>query len=907
VTDYQTFLESKRHTVSDSGVAVMPEAVHPKLFDWQKQIVLWALRKGRAAVFLDTGLGKTFIQLEWARILGHPTLIVAPLSVARQTVREALKLGMEVRYVRGQNDVTPDHKLWITNYEMVESFDLSWFGSVVLDESSILKAIDGKTRKKLTSLCRQTPYKLCCTATPAPNDYTEIGNHAEFLGICTIPEMLATFFINANKEHTLQYGDETYRKKGSNKGGTEWRIKHHAEERFFEWLSSWAITMTKPSDLGYDDDGFILPELRLHPVFVETQYKGDQLFFTGLHGIADRADTRRSTLDKRMDALKGLVNTQGEAYNIGHEQKRIHAAVDSGSPGTYQELSREDEGRPECQAEGIVRAGGVAKNSSVSAGQGLATIQSGETKGSTAQKIQPVGLTVRRDNGEAATSLCNLRALGHEQAPILPGIGPLSCTEACARGTLSELQSGARQVQGQSSTIKECRGVYREQWVIWCGLDAEQRAVEKLLGDDCLSIYGILHPDEKERRLLSWLDGERPFLVSKPRVCGFGLNLQQSHKMAFLGLNDSWETFYQAVRREWRYGQTEPVDVHIIMSDVEAEIYQNVMRKDAMAKRLREKLIEQINKYERKELGMSSELTTDYKEVDRKGNGWMAMMGDSCERLKELATDSIDLSVYSPPFADLYTYTASDRDLGNSRGWDEFFGHYRFIIREVLRVTKPGRLTCVHTSDIPAIAQKDGYIGVKDFPGAVIRAYEQEGWIFTGRCFVQKNPQAQAIRVKSKALLFVQMRKDSTDSRPALVDQVLLFKKPGDNAVPVSPVANGELDNEGWIEWAHGIWLGIHETETLQYSRARGADDEKHICPLQLGTIERCIKLYSNPGETVLTPFGGIGSEAYMALKLGRKAVLIELKPEYFNVAIQNLKAAEASRTDMFSMVPDGS
>jgi DNA modification methylase len=240
--------------------------------------------------------------------------------------------------------------------------------------------------------------------------------------------------------------------------------------------------------------------------------------------------------------------------------------------------------------------------------------------------------------------------------------------------------------------------------------------------------------------------------------------------------------------------------------------------------------------------------------------------------------------------------------LGNSRGWDEFFNHYKFIIQEVLRVTKKGRLTCVHTSDIPAIGQRDGYIGVRDFPGAVIRAYEQEGWIFTGRCYVQKNPQAQAIRTKSKALLFVQMRKDSTDSRPALVDQILLFKKVGDNEIPVSPVANGELDNECWIEWAHGIWLGIRETETLQFTRARGVDDEKHICPLQLGTIERCIKLYSNPKEMVLTPFGGIGSEAYMALKLGRKATLIELKPEYFKVAVSNMQKASDKDGNLFKV-----
>jgi DNA modification methylase len=270
------------------------------------------------------------------------------------------------------------------------------------------------------------------------------------------------------------------------------------------------------------------------------------------------------------------------------------------------------------------------------------------------------------------------------------------------------------------------------------------------------------------------------------------------------------------------------------------------------------------------------------------------MQGDSCERLKEIPDESIDLSVYSPPFADLFTYTDSPRDLGNSRGATEFFGHYAFIIREVLRVTKPGRLTCVHTSDIPAMQERDGYIGIKDFPGEVIRAYEKEGWVFVGRAFVQKNPQSQAIRVKSKALLFVQLRKDSTDSRPALIDQVLLFKKPGENAVPVNPVGNGEMDNETWIEWANGIWLGIHETDTLQVAAGRGVDDEKHICPLQLGTIERCIKLYSNPGELILTPFLGIGSEIFTALKFGRRGIGIELKESYFKLACKNLAKAEA-------------
>jgi len=300
---------------------------------------------------------------------------------------------------------------------------------------------------------------------------------------------------------------------------------------------------------------------------------------------------------------------------------------------------------------------------------------------------------------------------------------------------------------------------------------------------------------------------------------------------------------------------------------------------------------------------VSKQTDLEYKEETVKGNNFTAMLGDSSKRLSEIETNSIDLSVYSPPFADLYTYSNSERDLGNSKDWKEFFKHYSFIIKELLRVTKPGRLTCCHTADIPAMSVKDGYIGMKDFPGEVIRAYESAGWVFAGRAIVGKNPQAQAIRTKAKALLFVQLKKDSSDSRPAILDQILIFKKKGENAVPCLPVEHGEMNNETWIDWAGGIWTGIQESDTLQYSTARAADDEKHICPLQLGTIERCIKLYSNPDETVLTPFLGIGSEAYTALKFGRKAIGIELKESYFRVAVKNLESITQSKRsiDLFA------
>jgi len=270
------------------------------------------------------------------------------------------------------------------------------------------------------------------------------------------------------------------------------------------------------------------------------------------------------------------------------------------------------------------------------------------------------------------------------------------------------------------------------------------------------------------------------------------------------------------------------------------------------------------------------------------GKDWALYNADSTDVLQALPADSIHLSVYSPPFESLYTYSPTERDLGNSTG-EQFWQHFGFILREVLRVTMPGRNTCVHVADIPAMLVRDGYIGLKDFPGDTIRAYEAAGWIYHGRVCVQKDPQAQAIRTHSKSLLFNQLHKDASWSRPALADYILVFRKPGDNPVPIIP----DLTNDEWIAWAHPLWLGIRESDTLQFRAARDDEDERHICPLQLGTIERCVRLWSNAGETVLSPFAGIGSEGHVAIRKGRKFIGVELKPSYFRVGAGNLRTAE--------------
>ena len=728
--DYLSFLDSKRIRSKPSGISVDPAMVHSLLFEFQRDLVIWALRKGRAAIFADTGLGKTFMQLEWARLLDKKTLIVAPLSVARQTVNEAKKIGLQIFYVRSQEELSQPGNIFITNYEMICKFKADYFGAVVLDESSILKGLDGKTRKKVTSMFGDTPYRLCCTATPAPNDIAEIANHSEFLGVMTRVDMLASFFVHDDQG---------------------WRLRGYAEQAFFRWLSSWGMSVRKPSDLGYDDDGFILPPLKIESLLVDTNYTPkDQLFFTGLKGIADRLRIRKETIQLRADALAEIVN--------------------------------------------------------------------------------------------------------------------------CSK----------------------------DQWIIWCGLNAESALVSSLI-DDAVEVQGSDSLDYKIESLDQFQNGTIRVLITKTKIAGFGMNFQNCHNMAFMGLSDSWEAYYQAIRRCYRFGQEHPVNVYIILGDVEQEIMGNIMKKEGQANNMAARLIENVKEFEKEEL-LNIEYNDGAYQTDiAKGEDWTLLLGDSVERLAELPDNSIDLSVFSPPFMDLYTYSPTDRDLGNSASHNDFFTHFGFIINHLLRVTRSGRNCAVHTADIPALLSKDGYIGIKDFPGKVIVAFEERGWIYHGRVTIDKNPQAQAIRTHSKALLFAQMEKDSIWSRPAIGDYILIFRKPGENQTPIQPVENGEITRDRWIEWAHPIWYGIHESDTLRYSIARGADDDKHIAPLQLGTIERCIALWSNPGETVLSPFAGIGSELYQALKMGRKAIGIELKLSYFNSAVKNLKNITAQpKMDLF-------
>ena len=305
-------------------------------------------------------------------------------------------------------------------------------------------------------------------------------------------------------------------------------------------------------------------------------------------------------------------------------------------------------------------------------------------------------------------------------------------------------------------------------------------------------------------------------------------------------------------------------------------------------------------------------LAETYEVDDATGNGWHMMLGDSCERLAEIPDESVHLGVHSPPFPSVYTYSGSLRDLGNAETFPEFMEHYRFVVDELYRVHKPGRIHCVLVQQVAAKKAVHGYVGLIDFRGDVIREWQRAGWIYYGEVTIPKQPQAQAIRMKISALTFATLERDSSQTRPALADYMLIFRKPGDNAEPVKP----EVDRPTWIRWAntewdpadeHGhtdsieqaayldtIWRDkVGDGATLNKSGSRDDDDERHICPLQLPVIERCIRLWSNRGETVLSPFAGIGSEGHEAVRFGRRFVGIELKRSYWQAAVKHLAAAE--------------
>jgi DNA modification methylase len=427
-----------------------------------------------------------------------------------------------------------------------------------------------------------------------------------------------------------------------------------------------------------------------------------------------------------------------------------------------------------------------------------------------------------------------------------------------------------------------------ESFIVWIKQDAEGDLIKKMI-PDAIEVRGSDKPDIKEKRLMGFANGEFRVLVTKAKIAQFGMNFQNCHNQVFASSDFSFEAPYQQIRRSYRFGQFHPVNVWMVTTDTMENVRQAFARKQY-----------QFDEMQLQMTNAMGEFLNQEKEGDRvwgdqfvENDQYKIYRGDCCQLIQSLSDQSVGFSVFSPPFADLYTYSDELADMGNSTDYGQFVQHFQFLCSELYRVLKSGRNVSIHCMDLPIQKGKEGFIGLRDFSGTIIQAMQSVGFIYHSRVTIWKDPVTEMQRTKALGLLHKQVKKDSTMSRVGICDYVLTFRKDGERNEPV--MCGISVDT--WQKYASPVWMDIDYGDTLNREEARGENDEKHICPLQLPTIERLIHLYTNEGDIVLTPFMGIGSEVYQAVKMNRKGVGFELKESYFDTAKKNcISAAESKK-----------
>ena len=431
--------------------------------------------------------------------------------------------------------------------------------------------------------------------------------------------------------------------------------------------------------------------------------------------------------------------------------------------------------------------------------------------------------------------------------------------------------------------------------IVWTKQNDEAKNIYKQLtelGYNCCNVQGSDSPEKKESDLLGFAHNEYQILITKQSIASQGLNYQNCAYQIFNSIDFSFEQSYQAMRRSWRFGQTRKVTCYMITTDRMINVVKIQQDKQHSFKTMQARMTQAVNK----NLNNMITMETKFNEENVLTDNYKLMRGDCVQRTKELSDNEADLIVFSPPFSELYTYSSHVEDMGNSSNYAQFEEHFKFLIPELSRVLKPGRICAIHCMDLPIQKGKEGYIGLRDFSGMLIKWFQDCGFIYHSRVTIWKDPVIEMQRTKALGLLHKQVKKDSSMSRVGIPDYVLFFRNDGDNPVPIT---NEHIPVDLWQKIASPVWYDIDYSRTLNYREGRQSEDEKHICPLQLDTIERTILLYSNKGETVFSPFGGIGSEGYQALKMGRKSISIELKESYFDLNVRNHRSADEEKSQL--------
>lgn len=421
-----------------------------------------------------------------------------------------------------------------------------------------------------------------------------------------------------------------------------------------------------------------------------------------------------------------------------------------------------------------------------------------------------------------------------------------------------------------------------ENFIIWIKQNEEGEYLKKLI-PEAVEVKGSDTPEYKEKMLLGFANNQFRVLITKTKIAQFGLNYQNCRNQIFASLDFSFEGLYQAIRRSYRFGQKNEVNIYLISTDTMSNVIQSINNKQKQFELMQDEMSKAINANLNNQFMQSGNYDTNAIETEY----YKIQRGDSVQLIKQIPDESIGLSVFSPPFAELYTYSSHIEDMGNSKDYNEFLIQFGFLVKELYRILKQGRNIAVHCMDLPIQKGKEGYIGLRDFSGMIRESFEKEGFVYHSRVTIWKDPVVEMQRTKALGLLHKQIKKDSTMSRVGIPDYVMIFRKDGER---LDPVTNTELPVDLWQKYASPVWMDIDYGNTLQgYRNGRDENDEKHICPLQLDTIERLIHLYSNKGDTVFTPFMGIGSEVYQAVKMERKGIGFELKESYYDLAKKNL------------------
>jgi DNA modification methylase len=435
----------------------------------------------------------------------------------------------------------------------------------------------------------------------------------------------------------------------------------------------------------------------------------------------------------------------------------------------------------------------------------------------------------------------------------------------------------------------------KENFIIWVKQNEEGEHLKKLL-PDAIEVKGSDTNEWKKEKLLGFANNEFRILITKTKIASFGMNYQNCKNQIFASLDFSFEGLYQAIRRSYRFGQKDEVNIYLITTDTMSNVKESINQKQKQFEIMQTEMSNAINE------NLAGRLLSNnsYDTLEENNKWYKIMRGDCVQLISSIDDESIGLSVFSPPFAELYTYSSHVEDMGNSKDYNEFLIQFSFLIKELYRVMMSGRNVAVHCMDLPIQKGKHGFIGLRDFSGLLLRAFEDAGFVYASRVTIWKDPVVEMQRTKALGLLHKQVKKDSTMSRVGIPDYVMIFRKDGERC---NPVTNTDIPVDLWQKYASPVWMDIDYGNTLQgYRNGRDENDEKHICPLQLDTIERLIHLYSNKGDTVFTPFMGIGSEVYQAIKMDRKGIGFELKESYYDLAKKNLRSAilEKSQTSLF-------